>query len=82
MLDTATTTHNPSSCHGTAEQSVHFCVPRSQQPQPASTNRWAIEDIEALKGTGVKGIILGRALLEGKFDVAEAIRCWGDGRAA
>ena len=48
MLDTATTTHNPSSCHGTAEQSVHFCVPRSQQPQPASTNRWAIEDIEAL----------------------------------
>ncbi|MEE1653493.1 MULTISPECIES: biotin synthase BioB [Brachymonas] len=48
MLDAPTTTHNPSSCHGTAEQSVHFCTPRSQQPQPASTNRWAVEDIEAL----------------------------------
>lgn len=35
-----------------------------------------IGDIEALKGSGVKGIILGRALLEGKFDVAQAIACW------
>lgn len=35
-----------------------------------------LADIEALKGSGVKGIILGRALLEGKFDVAGAIACW------
>jgi phosphoribosylformimino-5-aminoimidazole carboxamide ribotide isomerase len=48
----------------------------------ASGGIGGLADIEALKGTGVKGIILGRALLEGKFDVAEAIRCWGDGRAA
>ena len=38
-----------------------------------------IADIEALKGTGVKGIILGRALLEGKFSVGDAIACWANG---
>ncbi|MFM5688068.1 1-(5-phosphoribosyl)-5-((5-phosphoribosylamino)methylideneamino)imidazole-4-carboxamide isomerase, partial [Aeromonas caviae] len=38
-----------------------------------------IADIEALKGSGVKGIILGRALLEGKFSVGDAIACWGNG---
>ena len=30
----------------------------------------------ALKNTGVAGVIVGRALLEGKFNVAEAIECW------
>lgn len=37
-----------------------------------------IDDIEALKGTGVAGVILGRSLLEGKFTVKEAIACWQD----
>lgn len=36
----------------------------------------SLADIRALKGTGVAGVIVGRALLEGKFDVAEAIQCW------
>ncbi|QIW15044.1 1-(5-phosphoribosyl)-5-[(5-phosphoribosylamino)methylideneamino]imidazole-4-carboxamide isomerase [Pasteurellaceae bacterium RH1A] len=36
----------------------------------------SLADIEALKGTGVAGVIVGRALLEGKFTVAEAIQCW------
>ncbi|EGY33889.1 phosphoribosylformimino-5-aminoimidazole carboxamide ribotide isomerase [Aggregatibacter actinomycetemcomitans serotype e str. SC1083] len=36
----------------------------------------SLADIEALKGTGV---IVGRALLEGKFTVAEAIKCWQNG---
>ena len=36
----------------------------------------SLADIEALKGTGVAGVIVGRALLEGKFNVAEAIECW------
>ncbi|WP_439287077.1 1-(5-phosphoribosyl)-5-[(5-phosphoribosylamino)methylideneamino]imidazole-4-carboxamide isomerase [Lonepinella sp. BR2357] len=39
----------------------------------------ALADIQALKGTGVAGVIVGRALLEGKFNVAEAIACWQNG---
>ncbi|QIQ21954.1 1-(5-phosphoribosyl)-5-[(5-phosphoribosylamino)methylideneamino]imidazole-4-carboxamide isomerase [Zophobihabitans entericus] len=35
-----------------------------------------LNDIEALKNTGVTGVIVGRALLEGKFTVSEAIACW------
>lgn len=35
-----------------------------------------IEDIAALRDSGVKGVIVGRALLEGKFTVSEAIACW------
>ncbi|MNH22571.1 1-(5-phosphoribosyl)-5-[(5-phosphoribosylamino)methylideneamino] imidazole-4-carboxamide isomerase [compost metagenome] len=42
----------------------------------ASGGIGGLADIEALKGTGVEGIILGRALLEGKFDVRDAIDCW------
>ena len=38
-----------------------------------------INDIAALRGTGVKGVIVGRALLEGKFTVTEAIQCWQNG---
>ena len=39
----------------------------------------SLDDIKALKGTGVAGVIVGRALLEGKFTVAEAIECWQNG---
>lgn len=39
----------------------------------------SLADIEALKGTGVAGVIVGRALLEGKFTVSEAIECWQNG---
>jgi phosphoribosylformimino-5-aminoimidazole carboxamide ribotide isomerase len=35
-----------------------------------------LADIDALKPTGVSGVILGRALLEGKFTVEQAIACW------
>lgn len=35
-----------------------------------------IEDIAALRDSGVQGVIVGRALLEGKFTVSEAIACW------
>jgi len=42
----------------------------------ASGGIGGIKDIEALKGSGVKGIILGRALLECKFSVGDAIACW------
>lgn len=42
----------------------------------ASGGIGCLADIEALKPTGVSGVILGRALLEGKFTVEQAIQCW------
>lgn len=45
----------------------------------ASGGIGSIEDINALKPTGVSGVILGRALLEGKFTLREAIACWQKG---
>lgn len=44
----------------------------------ASGGIGGINDIDALKPTGVGGVILGRALLEGKFTIEEAIACWHD----
>ncbi len=44
----------------------------------ASGGIGGIADIEALKGSGVGGVILGRSLLEGKFTAKEAIACWQD----
>ncbi|QJR82184.1 1-(5-phosphoribosyl)-5-[(5-phosphoribosylamino)methylideneamino]imidazole-4-carboxamide isomerase [Alteromonas pelagimontana] len=45
----------------------------------ASGGIGGLDDIRALRPTGVSGIILGRALLEGKFTVKEAISCWQNG---
>ncbi len=42
----------------------------------ASGGIGSLDDICALRGSGVGGIILGRSLLEGKFTVKEAIACW------
>lgn len=36
----------------------------------------SLNDIAALRNTGVAGVIVGKALLEGKFTVAEAIDYW------
>ena len=44
----------------------------------ASGGIGGLNDISALKPTNVDGVILGRALLEGKFTVEEAIACWQD----
>ncbi|WP_159567472.1 1-(5-phosphoribosyl)-5-[(5-phosphoribosylamino)methylideneamino]imidazole-4-carboxamide isomerase [Budvicia diplopodorum] len=38
-----------------------------------------LDDIAALRNSGVKGVIVGRALLDGKFNVEEAISCWQNG---
>ncbi|MBP6120960.1 MULTISPECIES: 1-(5-phosphoribosyl)-5-[(5-phosphoribosylamino)methylideneamino]imidazole-4-carboxamide isomerase [Providencia] len=35
-----------------------------------------LDDIAAIPASGAAGVIVGRALLEGKFTVAEAIECW------
>jgi phosphoribosylformimino-5-aminoimidazole carboxamide ribotide isomerase len=42
----------------------------------ASGGIGSLHDIEVLKPTHVAGVILGRALLEGKFTVKQAIECW------
>lgn len=39
----------------------------------------SLEDIAALRGCGVQGVIVGRALLEDKFTLTEAISCWQNG---
>lgn len=36
----------------------------------------ALEDIVSLKNSGVKSVIIGRALLEKKFTIEEALKCW------
>lgn len=38
-----------------------------------------LDDIRQLTGSGVRGVIVGRALLENKFSVQEAIACWQNG---
>ena len=45
----------------------------------ASGGIGGLDDIRALRPTNVGGVILGRALLEGKFTVEEAIVCWQNG---
>lgn len=45
----------------------------------ASGGIGGLDDIRALRPSGVQGVILGRALLEGKFTVEEAIACWQNG---
>ena len=42
----------------------------------ASGGIGSLADVEALRGTGVGGVIIGRSLLEGKLTVKEAIECW------
>lgn len=39
----------------------------------------SLNDISKLRHSGVQGIIVGRALLEDKFTVAEALACWRNG---
>ncbi len=44
----------------------------------ASGGIGSLDDIRALKPTKVAGVILGKALLDGKFTLKEAIQCWQD----
>lgn len=45
----------------------------------ASGGIGSLDDIAQLRGSGVQGVIVGRALLDGKFSVEEAISCWQNG---
>lgn len=42
----------------------------------ASGGIGSLDDIRAVSHTGAAGVIVGRALLEGKFTIEEAIECW------
>ncbi|SMG25896.1 1-(5-phosphoribosyl)-5-[(5-phosphoribosylamino)methylideneamino]imidazole-4-carboxamide isomerase [Cedecea sp. NFIX57] len=55
------------------------CARFPQVAFQASGGIGGLDDIAALRGSGVKGVIVGRALLEGKFNVKEAISCWQNG---
>lgn len=48
----------------------------------ASGGIGSLNDIAALKPANVGGVILGRALLEGKFTVEQAISLWNDSQGA
>jgi phosphoribosylformimino-5-aminoimidazole carboxamide ribotide isomerase len=56
-----------------------ICTLYPQVGFQASGGIGALSDIRALRGSGVSGVIVGRALLEGKFDVKEALQCWQNG---
>lgn len=45
----------------------------------ASGGIGSLDDIAQLRDSGVEGVIVGRALLDGKFSVTEAISCWQNG---
>lgn len=55
------------------------CARYPQVGFQASGGIGSLADIAALRGSGVTGVITGRALLEGKFSVTEAIQCWQNG---
>lgn len=41
----------------------------------ASGGAASLEDLRAVRATGAQGVVLGRALLEGRFTLAEALAC-------
>lgn len=45
----------------------------------ASGGIGSLADIAALRSSGVNSVIVGRALLDGKFKLTEAIACWQNG---
>ena len=55
------------------------CARFPQVSWQASGGIGGLDDIRALRPANVGGVILGRALLEGKFTVEEAIACWQNG---
>ena len=55
---------------------VDLCKQYPQVQFQSSGGIGSLADIEALKGCGVAGVIVGRALLDGKFTTEEAFACW------
>ncbi|GAD90468.1 1-(5-phosphoribosyl)-5-[(5-phosphoribosylamino) methylideneamino] imidazole-4-carboxamide isomerase [Vibrio halioticoli NBRC 102217] len=55
---------------------VDLCKLYPQVHFQSSGGIGSLDDIRALKNTGVRGVIVGRALLDGKFTAEEAFACW------
>lgn len=55
---------------------VDLCRQYPQVQFQSSGGIGSLADIAALKGSGVAGVIVGRALLDGKFSAEEAFSCW------
>lgn len=53
-----------------------LCASYPQVQFQSSGGIGSLDDIAALKGSGVAGVIVGRALLDGKFTAEEAFTCW------
>ncbi|MGO1298681.1 MAG: 1-(5-phosphoribosyl)-5-[(5-phosphoribosylamino)methylideneamino]imidazole-4-carboxamide isomerase [Vibrio sp.] len=53
-----------------------LCARYPQVQFQSSGGIGSLEDIQALHGSGVAGVIVGRALLDGKFTAEEAFACW------
>lgn len=56
-----------------------ICARWPQLSVQSSGGIGSLDDVRALTGSGVSSVIVGRALLEGKFTVKEAIQCWQNG---
>lgn len=55
---------------------VDLCRQYPQVQFQSSGGIGSLDDIAALKGSGVAGVIVGRALLDGKFTAEQAFACW------
>lgn len=55
---------------------IDLCQRYPQVQFQSSGGIGTLADITALKGSGVAGVIVGRALLDGKFTTQEAFSCW------
>ncbi|PSV46415.1 MULTISPECIES: 1-(5-phosphoribosyl)-5-[(5-phosphoribosylamino)methylideneamino]imidazole-4-carboxamide isomerase [unclassified Photobacterium] len=57
---------------------VDLCRQYPQVQFQSSGGIGSLDDIAALKGSGVAGVIVGRALLDGKFTADQAFTCWNN----
>ncbi|WP_318513777.1 1-(5-phosphoribosyl)-5-[(5-phosphoribosylamino)methylideneamino]imidazole-4-carboxamide isomerase [Photobacterium leiognathi] len=57
---------------------VDLCRQYPQVQFQSSGGIGSLDDIAALKGSGVAGVIVGRALLDGKFTAEQAFACWNN----
>ncbi|MGF1699047.1 1-(5-phosphoribosyl)-5-[(5-phosphoribosylamino)methylideneamino]imidazole-4-carboxamide isomerase [Photobacterium makurazakiensis] len=55
---------------------IDLCQQYPQVQFQSSGGIGSLDDIAALKGSGVAGVIVGRALLDGKFTAEQAFTCW------
>ncbi|WP_305813560.1 1-(5-phosphoribosyl)-5-[(5-phosphoribosylamino)methylideneamino]imidazole-4-carboxamide isomerase [Photobacterium leiognathi] len=57
---------------------VDLCRQYPQVQFQSSGGIGSLDDIAALKGSGMAGVIVGRALLDGKFTAEQAFTCWNN----